>query len=193
MSEAEAKLNLGAGAQRRPGYTNLDWNPANQPDVLHDLNHCPYPFADNTFSLVEACHVLEHLDRPFEAMREMHRILKPGARLIVKVPHCSRGFTHAEHQHGFDVTFPLYFDPDFSILSGYAGVRFELVASRWRWLAFLQVLPKLGYGPGVILFLRLLNGLLSGLANLAPHFCSRIWCFWVGGFEEISFEFICRK
>jgi hypothetical protein len=24
-------------------------------------------------------------------------------------------------------------------------------------------------------------------ANLCPALCSRIWCFWVGGFEEIRF------
>ncbi len=64
--------------------------------------------------MVEASHLLEHLDRPFLAMKEMHRILKPGGQLIIKVPHFSRGFTHAEHAHGFDVTFPNYFNKKFS-------------------------------------------------------------------------------
>ncbi len=29
------------------------------------------------------------------------------------------------------------------------------------------------------------------LANASPMFCSRIWCYWVGGFYEI--EFVFRK
>jgi SAM-dependent methyltransferase len=192
MNATQNKLNLGAGADRKPGYVNLDWTPAAAPDVLHDLNKFPYPFAENTFDLVEAAHVLEHLDRPFDAMREIHRIMKPGGRLLLKVPHFSRGFTHAEHQHGFDVTFPLYFNPSFT-MSGYTGASFELAALRLRWLAFSHLLPSLGYGGGTIGVLRLVDKLVSGAANVSPCFCSRVWCFWVGGFEEISFEFVCRK
>ena len=26
-------------------------------------------------------------------------------------------------------------------------------------------------------------------ANLSPMFCSRVWCYIVGGFEEIEFDF----
>ena len=32
--------------------------------------------------------------------------------------------------------------------------------------------------------------ILDFLANLHPVFCSRIWAFWVGGFEEIEFHFV---
>ena len=42
-------------------------------------------------------------------MREIHRITKPGGTVRIWVPHFSRGFTHAEHKSGFDVTFPYYF------------------------------------------------------------------------------------
>jgi hypothetical protein len=31
------------------------------------------------------------------------------------------------------------------------------------------------------------------VANLSANFCSRIWAFWVGGFEEIEFQFIVIK
>ena len=79
---------------------------------MHDLNHLPYPFRDAAFDVIEASHVIEHLDRPFAVMKELHRLLKPGGVLHIKVPHFSRGFTHAEHAHGFDVTFPLYLKPD---------------------------------------------------------------------------------
>jgi SAM-dependent methyltransferase len=182
------KLNLGAGEHKKDGYINVDWQDSTKPDVKHDLNVYPYPFEDNAFDLIEASHVLEHLDKPFETMRELHRILRPGGSLIVKVPHFSRGFTHAEHSHGFDITFPLYFNQAFT-KSGYVGISFKLINIRLDWLAFFHLLPFMGYGIISISFLRLANSVVSSLANISPSFCSRIWCYWVGGFEQITFEF----
>lgn len=187
-----SKLNLGAGGLKKPGYINIDWNVLANPDVCHDLNVVPYPFGDSAFDLIEADHVLEHLDRPFAVMAEIHRILRPGGLLIIKVPHFSRGFTHAEHSHGFDVTFPLYFNKNF-IKHGYFGVDFKLKKMELNWLVFFHLLPGLGYGKTAVSFLKAVNRAISKLANLNPNFCSRIWCYWVGGFDEIKFEFVCLK
>ncbi|MBI2030856.1 methyltransferase domain-containing protein [Candidatus Kaiserbacteria bacterium] len=183
------KLNLGCGEDKKDGFVNVDWSPLVKPDVVHDLNAVPYPFADGSVDHVEAFHVLEHLTLPFDKMHEFHRILKPGGTLHIKVPHFSRGFTHAEHQHGFDVTFPLYFDPAFT-KSGYYGVPFSLRSLRLSWLAFFHLLPYMGYGRITIGILRVVNAIISGAANLSPSFTSRIWCFWVGGFDEIEFVFV---
>lgn len=186
------KLNLGAGESKKIGYLNLDWNKLTNPDVQHDLNITPYPFADSTFDLIEASHVLEHLDKPLTIMSELHRILKPGGKLIIRVPHFSRGFTHAEHSHGFDVTFPLYFNRHFT-KSGFIGVEFKLDEMNLSWLSFFHLLPFMGYNNVFIYFLKIINKLISLLANLNQNFCSRIWCYWVGGFDEIEFRFTCSK
>lgn len=186
------KLNLGCGEDKKQGYVNIDWQESVRPDIVHDLNKVPYPFPDNEFDHVEAFHVLEHLDKPFNIMREMHRILKPGGSLYVRVPHFSRGFTHAEHCHGFDVTFPLYFNRNFT-KSGFTGTEFDLVSMRLHWMAFFHLLPSLGYGKVMIAILKIPHAILSFLANLSPSICSRIWCFLVGGFEEIAFEFKAKK
>ena len=186
------KLNLGSGEDRREGYINIDWNELAKPDVIHDLNKFPYPFADDTFDRVEASHVLEHLDRPFLVMRELHRILKPGGELLVRVPHFSRGFTHAEHSHGFDISFPQYFNKHFTS-SGYLGFEFENIGMTLKWMAFFHLLKYYGYGKITVIFLKAINAVISFFANLSPAFCSRIWCFFVGGFEEIEFKFKCVK
>lgn len=186
------KLNLGAGEDRKEGYVNVDWSPLAHPDVVHNLNALPYPFDDNSFELIEAFHVLEHLDKPFAVMRELHRILAPGGVLHIKVPHFSRGFTHAEHAHGFDVTFPLYFNPAFT-KSGYYGVPLRLRSMHLSWLAFFHLMPAFGYSGATIVVLRGINSIISGIANLSPNFASRIWCFWVGGFDEIDFVFVKEK
>jgi SAM-dependent methyltransferase len=184
------KLNLGCGEFKKDGYLNLDISSAVKPDVVHDLNVFPYPFQEGQFDLIEADHVLEHLENPFLVMKELHRISRNKASLIVRVPHFSRGFTHPEHKRGFDVTFPLYFQESFK--GGFQGVEFELKRLKLSWFAQKRLkketLPMflyiMGYGLGSI---------LSLLANLSPVFCSRLWCFWVGGFEEIEFQFLVKK
>lgn len=192
MSQELKKLNLGAGGTRKEGYVNVDWLSALKPDIEHDLNVFPYPFEDNEFDHIEAYHVLEHLDRPFQVMKEIHRILKPGGKLIIKVPHFSRGFTHAEHSHGFDITFPQYFNKEFKDY-GYYGVDYDVELMELHWSAFFHLMPFLGYGKLAIGIMRFLSLIISFFANLHPALCSRIWCFWVGGFEEIEFHFVCKK
>ncbi len=184
----QKKLNLGCGEDKKEGYINVDWSPLVKPDVVHDLNTIPYPFDDHSVDSIEAFHVLEHLEKPFAIMKEFHRILVPGGQLHLKLPHFSRGFTHAEHTHGFDVTFPLYFNPSFS-KSGYYGVPFRLCSLRLSWLAFFHLLPYMGYGKITIRLLRGINAAISVLGNISPAFTSRVWCFWVGGFDEIEFIF----
>lgn len=186
------KLNLGSAGRKKEGYINVDWMSIVKPDVEHDLNIYPYPFEDNQFDLVEAFHILEHLDRPFLVMKEINRITKNGGRVRIKVPHFSRAMGHSEHFHGFDVTFPNYFSANFQDL-GYFGTDFELESMKLNWFAFPHILNKMGHGSVTIYTLKIMNLLINFLANLSPSFCSRVWCFWVGGFEEIEFNFICRK
>lgn len=189
-SVKKVKLNLGCGSFRKVGYVNLDSSARLNPDVVHDLNRYPYPFDDNSFELIEADHVIEHLDDIFAAMRELHRMLKPDGRLVIRVPHFSRGFTHPEHRRGFDVSFPYYFDPAFR--GGYTGTDFVCLRTRLKWFAqpYLKktVLPATAY-----IFGMAFGFLADLLANVSPFLCSRFWCFIVGGFEEVEFSLICRK
>jgi SAM-dependent methyltransferase len=184
------KLNLGSGAFVKKGYVNLDLTPEYGADVLHDLREFPYPFADNEFDVVEADHCLEHLPEPFAAVQEIHRITKNGGSVRIRVPHFSRGFSHPDHKAGFDITFPYYFRKDFH--AGYQGVELRLDNQKFRWFAqpYLKktVLPRPVFyaasGAGTVISLA---------ANLAPALCARVWCFWVGGFEEIEFRFTVVK
>lgn len=184
------RLNLGCGRFKKSGFVNLDSVADVEPDVLHDLNRFPYPFNDGVFSVVEADHVLEHLQDPFAVMKELYRICTSRGAIRIRVPHFSRGFTHPQHTRGFDVSFPLYFRPGFQ--GGYQGVALTCTRMRLRW--FAQPYLK----RTVLSAFQFYGGAAAGavfdlLANLSPVLCSRLWCYWVGGFEEIEFEFRVEK
>lgn len=182
------KINFGSSGFNRPGYINVDIRPSVKPDVLHDLNAFPYPFEDNSIDRIEMTHILEHLEKPFHVMREIHRILKPGGELYIAVPHFSRGFTHAEHEHGFDISFPLYFTRRFP--EQFYGVEYIADSVKFNWISQItfRYLPQLGLNVVTIVLLKILHRILTWFANLSPMACSRLWCFWVGGFEEIEFN-----
>jgi len=184
------KLNLGSGAFPKEGYVNVDLFAEDGADVVHDLSAFPYPFDDDEFDVVEAAHCLEHLPDPFAAMREVHRITKPGGMVRIRVPHFSRGFTHPEHKSGFDVTFPYYFRRDF--LGGYQGVEFALEDLRLRWFA-QPYLKKSVLSRRAFRAASAAGRAINAVANASSELCSRLWCNWVGGFEEIEFRFAVVK
>ena len=166
----EKKLNLGSGEFKKAGFINVDYYSVSEPDVRHDLNQFPYLFDDNDFDLIEAYHVLEHLKNPFSVVKELHRIGKQNALIIMRVPHFSRGFTHAEHKRGFDVSFPFSFDSNFK--RGYQGTSLELVELKLHWFAQPElkdtVLPKL-----IFYISRVTETIFDFIANLSPYLCSR--------------------
>ena len=183
------KLNLGSGSFYKDGYVNVDLSAGAKPDVIHDLDVVPYPFADDEFDLVEADHCLEHLSDPFAAMREIHRITRNGGAVRIRVPHFSRGFSHPDHKSGFDVTFPYYFRKEFR---GYEGVEFHLDHMRLKWFA-QPYLKRMVLPPPIFHAASAAGAALNLLANLSPSLCSRLWCYWVGGFEEVEFRFTALK
>jgi SAM-dependent methyltransferase len=48
--------------------------------------------SDRAFDAVVACHLIEHLANPVEALREFDRVLRPGGRLVLVVPDRTRTF-----------------------------------------------------------------------------------------------------
>ena len=77
------------------GWTDLctlDINPDHKPDVVHDLEQLPLPFADEVFEEIHAYEVLEHTGRQgdyrffFAQFTEFWRLLKPGGHLCGSVP-----------------------------------------------------------------------------------------------------------
>ncbi len=55
------------------------------PDVRKG-NICELPFADNSFDLVLATDIIEHVDDDLAALREVLRVVRPGGTALVTVP-----------------------------------------------------------------------------------------------------------
>lgn len=75
----EPDLEFGrAFAQQVPGYANCHFARA---DITRGL-----PFEDQTFDAVCLADVLEHLERPIDALRELRRVTKVGGSIVVSTP-----------------------------------------------------------------------------------------------------------
>ena len=108
-------LNLGCGDKTVVGAVNHD-RIKHRPevDVVHDLNVLPWPWEDEAFELIIASAVLEHLRLTLvEALDECWRLLRPGGKVRVKVPHWQADSSHADPTHRWFYSLQTFdfFDP----------------------------------------------------------------------------------
>ncbi|MFX0036490.1 MAG: methyltransferase domain-containing protein [Candidatus Hermodarchaeota archaeon] len=92
------KLNVGCGNDIREGWINLDIIKSEGVDVVHDLNKIPLPFEDNSFDYILCKDVLEHVNY-VTLMNELHRTLKKGGILRIRVPHFTSKSNYADPTH----------------------------------------------------------------------------------------------
>jgi SAM-dependent methyltransferase len=98
MTPEARKLHVGCGWEIRDGYINTDFAPIPGVDVCCDVSRGAIPFPDNTFDEVLALNVLEHVEL-IDTMREIHRVLKPGGKLVAEVPHFTSGDMYGDPTH----------------------------------------------------------------------------------------------
>jgi SAM-dependent methyltransferase len=137
-------LDVGCGINKYPGAIGLDRNPNTAADVIADLDHFPFPFADNSFREVRAIHVIEHVANVIRTMEEFWRLLSPGGRAFIVTPHYTdfSSFcdpTHRWHLNSYSLR---YFGADNAGYGYYSAARFREISVRvkllalWRYLGF---------------------------------------------------------
>ena len=92
-------LNLGCGRDLMAGAVNVDISPDVGADVVCDLSRRPWPFPDDSFDVIHAQDVIEHLPDTLAAFEEIHRVCAPGATVHVTVPHFSSANAYADPTH----------------------------------------------------------------------------------------------
>lgn len=81
---AELRLNLGCHRWPLKGFVNIDLDPVFAYDLQADCLHLPYE--DNSVDEIYAGHLLEHTTLEENALKEWHRVLKPGGLITITVP-----------------------------------------------------------------------------------------------------------
>jgi len=70
------------------GMKKLDYTTGDVESPLADIQMDIHkiPFEENSFDVVMASHVLEHVENDIQALREIYRVLKPSGWAILQVP-----------------------------------------------------------------------------------------------------------
>lgn len=172
------RLNIGSGRNRIPGFLSVDNNAnAGAVDVAHDLDRFPWPFEESSVGEVVMDHSLEHLEDTIGVVQELYRICADGARIEIRVPHFSCAWFHPGHKRAIGAGLFDHFDPREP--EHYGNCRFRVERVRLHWMR-----PR----DQTTLIRKAISAAISTLANLNVRVCQRIWCYWVGGFDEIEFQ-----
>lgn len=102
MSEEIKSIDLGCGPDKVKGCFGVDNYKFDDVDLVCDLNQYPWPIDDDSFDVIWARHIIEHIDDAVSFLKEIHRIGKPGAKVHIKTPHFSSAgswgdVTHVRH------------------------------------------------------------------------------------------------
>ena len=127
-----ARLDVGCGAQKIENAIGVDYRAFPGVDVVFDLNSSqPWPFPDDTFSYIHACHVIEHLHDTLRFFVEIHRVAKHGAIVHIETPHYSSRDswidpTHVKH-------FSLFFTSQSSMAACCPSIATSSCRTTCRW------------------------------------------------------------
>lgn len=125
---SERRYNIGAGREKLSGWISVDADERTGADVISTLPPVPDEFAGaDAFRLI---HVLEHFHKweAEEMLRDFHRLLKPGGRLILELPNLQSAIDALSGKSGKS--------PErwgFWVLWGDPSHRNPLFGHKWGW------------------------------------------------------------
>lgn len=106
------RLDLGCGKNKKEGFTGVDNISFDGVDVVYDLR-TPWPWEKESIDEVHSSHFLEHLsnEERVHFYNELHRVLKPGAKATIVVPHWGSGRAYGDPTHQWPpvVEFSFYY------------------------------------------------------------------------------------
>jgi len=101
INDTPTRLDLGCGPNKKPGFIGCDQTAFPGVDVVTDLRN-PWPWKDSTVEEAHSSHCLEHFTAKERVhyINELYRVLKPGAKATIIVPHWAscRAYGDPTHQ-----------------------------------------------------------------------------------------------
>jgi SAM-dependent methyltransferase len=107
------RLNLGSGNEPLAGHLNVDRRRVPGVQIVADVLALPFP--DDSAALVRASSLLEHFTDPYVVLDEVHRVLAPDGRFVMRVPALGSVSAHLDRSHVFLADLKLWRE----ILAGY--------------------------------------------------------------------------
>jgi SAM-dependent methyltransferase len=96
-------LSIGGGPSRpNPLLVNVNIGPFVNVDVVADAHYLPY--AENSVDAIYCEAVIEHLYNPIQAIKEMHRVLKPSGKAYVCTPFLQAYHGYPHHYQNYTLT-----------------------------------------------------------------------------------------
>lgn len=138
-------LDLACGPTKALGAVGIDSNARVNPDVLHDLDSFPYPFADDSFDRIVCYNGIEHLAQPLEVLKEVARIAVNGAEVEIATPHFTSpdAYTDPTHRHALTSrSFDYLISGTELFMLDYADAAFEKVSVRVTFIDLPPVLSR---------------------------------------------------
>jgi predicted SAM-dependent methyltransferase len=138
------KLDIGCGNACREGYIGMDIAKFSKDvKIIVNLEKQKIPCKDNSVDEIYCAHVLEHLNNPIEVLDEFNRILKPGGKLIIRVPYFADSQANVPmHKNYWSCRCKMFFDNSyFEMNSKWKSVSMEARFASHNFLAKMIDFP----------------------------------------------------
>ena len=156
IADASIVVDIGAGACKyAPLFAHCRYTPQDSPDVEYVSSDAgapdggmirsditAIPLDAGSVDAILCTEVLEHVERPLDALAEFGRLLKPGARLFLSVPSACR--VHRVPTHYYGGFAPDFFERCFPE----RGLRLDKLQPIGNWSQYMA--QELGRMPSVI-------------------------------------------
>jgi hypothetical protein len=98
---AELKLDFGCGPSKKEGFTGVDKIAFKGVDYVLDIGKARWPWKSGAVAEAHSSHFVEHLTalERIHFCNELHRVLIPGGKCTVIVPHWSSSRAYGDPTH----------------------------------------------------------------------------------------------
>jgi SAM-dependent methyltransferase len=95
------RLDIGCGSKKKEGFIGVDQYPMEGVDHVVKIGKEPLPFDADSADEAHSSHFIEHLaaTERIQFYNELYRVLKPGAKATIIVPHWNSNRAYGDPTH----------------------------------------------------------------------------------------------